>query len=117
MTVFVSLNPILNGGCGGWGGGGGKNSPPKKIFFEMVKNLRTKFFFTCLLKISIKNHAYLSSYSHFVKCLRHTDSRICVLLLLYETISLVFYTGFLYLHICKKICNVLICFLRRDDVT
>ena len=28
-----------------------------------------------------------------------------------------FYIGFLYLHICKRICNVLICFLRHDDVT
>ena len=26
-----------------------------------------------------------------------------------------FYIGFLYLHICKRICNVLICFLRRES--
>ena len=28
-----------------------------------------------------------------------------------------FDTGFLYLHICKRICNVLIRFLRHDDIT
>ena len=28
-----------------------------------------------------------------------------------------FYIGFLYLHICKRICNVLICFLPPDGLT
>ena len=27
------------------------------------------------------------------------------------------YIAFLYLHICKRICNVLVCFLLQDDVT
>ena len=97
-------DPILNGGRGG----GIKitpPSPPKKNFFEIVKNLnrltaypflsQTKFSFACLLKISIKNHAYLLSYSYFVKCLRHADSRICALLLLYVMISFVFLYWFL----------------------
>ena len=66
------------------------------------------------IKVSIKNHAYLLSYSHSLKCPRHrfcfssflfTDSKICAFLLLSEKNSSVFLYSFLYLKSlhCKRI--------------